>query len=163
MQLDGDGRVHDQVAFLARRHFVPLRSLGREISPRAGTLAARLRGITVQADIDCARSQLYELESELRQAVARANAWSTGDIDVLRADWVATQQRDQMVSCKPLFRQLAPHDREVREMRDQGFRALERALRRNRSTVALVLLEEVFDPDGVVARMRVAGYQVEEP
>jgi hypothetical protein len=48
-------------------------------------------------------------------------------------------------------------------MRDQGFRALERALRRNRSTVALVLLEEVFDPDGVVARMRAAGYQVEQP
>lgn len=163
LQLDGDGQVHDQVAFLARRYFIPLRLLGREISPGAGTLAARLRRIAVQADVDCASSQLYELESDLRQAVVRANAWSTGDIDALRADWAATRQRDQLVSCKPLFRQLAPRDREVRQTRDQGFRALERALRRNRSTVALVMLEEVFDPDGVVARMRAAGYQVEEP
>lgn len=140
-----------------------MRALGRELKPKANTLAARLRRTTLQADIQCARSQLTQLESALQQAIARANAWSTGDIDALRADWASTQQQDQLASCKELFEQLAPRRREVRETRDQGFRALEKALRKNESTVALVLLEEVFDPEGVVARMRAAGYQVEEP
>jgi hypothetical protein len=162
-QLDSDGRVHDQVAYLARRYGVPLRSLARELTPRSTALVANLRRVPPDADVECARSQLMQLERELRDAVARANAWSVGDIAALRADWAATRQQDQKASCEALFQLLAPTGRAVRDTRDRGYTTLRQALRRNRSTVALVLLEEVFDPAGVVARFRSAGYQVEEP
>jgi TraB/PrgY/gumN family len=161
--LDSDGDVHGQVGYLARKYEVPLRSLGRELNPRSRTLVANLRRAPVEADTACARWQLLQLERELRAAIERANAWSTGDIEALRSDWQATSQKDQEASCQALFQYLAPTDRAVRETRDIAFTALRKALRRNRCTVALVLLEEVFDPDGVVARFRAAGYQVEEP
>lgn len=163
MQLDSDGQVHDQVAYLARKYAVPLRLLGREIAPRAATLAANLRRTPLAVDTECARSQLLQLERELRDATLRANAWSTGDIATLREDWATTRQQDALASCRQLFQQLAPANRAVRETRDRGYNSLRQALRRNQSTLALVLLEEVFDPEGVVARFRSAGYQVDEP
>jgi hypothetical protein len=163
LQLDSDGDVHGQIGYLARKYLVPLRSLGRELDPNPRALVASLGHVPLEADTECARSQLLQLERELRAAIARANAWSTGDIDALRSDWQATSSQDRAVSCRALFQYLAPTARAVRETRDRAFTALRRALRRNQCTVALVLLEEVFDPEGVVARLRAAGYRVEAP
>lgn len=163
LQLDSDGDVHGEIGYLARKFAVPLRSLGRELDPRPGALVASLGRVPPEADAECARSQLLQLERELRAAVARANAWSTGDIDALRSDWQFTRDQDRAASCRALFQYLAPTAGAVRKTRDRAFTELRKALRRNRSTVALVLLEEVFDPDGVVARFRAAGYQVEAP
>ena len=163
LRLDSDGDVHGQIGYLARKYRVPLRSLGREMDPRPRTLVAHLERIPIGADIECARSQLLQLERELRAAIDRANAWSTGDIAALREDWQVTRNQERKASCQALFQILAPTARAVQATRDNAFRALRKALRRNRSTVALVLLEEVFDPDGVVARFRAAGYRVEVP
>lgn len=163
LQLDPVDQVHERVMTVARSHGVPIRLLGREIAPRERTLLRNLQRITMQADIDCARSQLLQMEHELRDAMARANAWALGDIEALRFDWSATQAQEQDASCRQVLQQLAPTAREIRETRDKGYTALRDALRRNHSTVALVLIEEVFDPAGIVSRLRKAGYRVEEP
>ena len=39
----------------------------------------------------------------------------------------------------------------------------ERALRVNRSTMAVVLMSELFAPDGYLAALRARGYEVVEP
>jgi hypothetical protein len=163
MALDSDGDVHGQIAYLARKYTVPLRELARDLHPGVHTLTSSLQRTPAQADAECARSQLEQLETELRNAVARANAWAIGDIEALRQDWQTTSQQDQAASCRAMFRRLAPTDRAIRETRDTGYKALQRALRRNHSTMALVLMAEVFDTDGVVARLRAAGYEVVEP
>lgn len=163
LQLDSDARLHSTVAAQARKHVVALRSLERVLAPRPATLARNIRRAPRQVDIDCARWQLLQLERELRDAVTRANAWAAGDIAALRRDWEIGQRQKQQASCMRLFQDLAPTARAIRETRSRGFSALETALRRNRSTVALVLLEDVFDPDGVIARFRRAGYTVEPP
>ncbi len=163
LQLDSDGDVHGQIGYLARKYRVPLRSLARELDPRPRALVARLERVPLQADTECARSQLQQLERELRAAIERANAWSTGDIQALRRDWQTTRDQERKASCQALFQILAPTSRAIQATRDKAFKALRKALRHNRSTVALVLLEEVFDPDGVVARFRSAGYRVEAP
>jgi uncharacterized protein YbaP (TraB family) len=163
LQLDSDGRVHDTVAYLGRIHRVPVRTLDRDLKPRPETLVANLKRISVEADIQCATWQLLQLEHELRGAIKRANAWSTGDMQALRQDWEATRQKGEAASCSAVFQQLAPTTRAIRETRNRSYSALRTALRKNRSTIALVLLEEVFDPEGVIARFSEDGYEVEEP
>jgi uncharacterized protein YbaP (TraB family) len=161
LQLDSDGGVHATVRQLARKHYVTLKTLDRTLRPNARTLW-NLRLTSRRADIRCARWQLMQLERDLREAIARANAWSVGDIPALRRDWEATQQRDRS-SCQALFQRLAPTARAIREARDLSYATLRTALQENKSTVALVLMEEVFDPEGLIARFRKAGYQIEEP
>ena len=39
----------------------------------------------------------------------------------------------------------------------------ERALKENRSTMAVVLMSELFEPDGYLAALRAKGYEVIEP
>jgi hypothetical protein len=163
LQLDSDGDVHATVGYLARKYRVPLRTLDRTLHPRADVLVANLKRIPLQADIECANWQLLQLEHELRDAIARANAWSVGDMQALLEDWEATRQRGRAASCSALFQQLAPTASAIRETRNRSYVALRSAVRRNRSTIALVLLEEAFDPEGVVARFRAAGYSVEQP
>lgn len=41
--------------------------------------------------------------------------------------------------------------------------AVERAMAENASTVAVLSIEEILKPDGYVARLRAAGYRVEDP
>jgi hypothetical protein len=163
LQLDSDGQIHETIGYLARKHHVPLREMARNMKPRPDALVSSLRRISPQADIDCATWQLLQLERELRGAITRANAWSVGDMKALRLDWEATRAQSEAASCTALFQQLAPTARAIRETRDRSYSALRSALRKNSSTIALVLLEEVFDPAGVIARFREDGYQVEQP
>jgi hypothetical protein len=163
LQLDSDGHVHATVDYLARKHYVPVRTLARNLKPRADVLLSNLKRIAPQSDIECATWQLTQLERELRDAIKRANAWSVGDMQALREDWEATQELGKTASCATLFRQLAPTARAIRETRNRSYTALRNALRKNSSTVALVLLEEVFDPEGMIARFREDGYRVEQP
>ena len=163
LQLDSDGRLHDVFGYLARRYLVPIIPLDREIASRPDTLTKKLREAPTASDIDCARWQLEQLERDLGDAVARANAWALGDMAALKADWEETQRQSRAASCQDLYQHLAPTARAIRKARSDGYDALRKALRRNSSTVALVLLEEMFDPEGVVARFRADGYQVKEP
>jgi hypothetical protein len=163
LQLDSDGQVHETIDYLARKHRVPVRALARNLKPRPDALVASLRRISPQADIDCAAWQLLQLERELRGTIERANAWSAGDMQALREDWEATRKQGETASCAALFQQLAPTARAIRDTRNRSYNTLRSALRKNNSTIALVLLEEVFDPAGVVAKFREEGYQVEQP
>lgn len=162
LQLDSDGGVHAVIAQLAWKHYVTRQSLDRTLRPGTRALVWNLRLVSRRADIRCARWQLMQLERDLRDAIARARAWSVGDIQALRLDWEATRRQDRS-ACQGLLQRLAPTARAVRETRDLSYKALRKALEQNRSTVALVLLEEVFDPEGLIARFRKAGYRVEAP
>ncbi len=124
-QLDSDGQVHDQVAYLAHAstacRYACWDARSVRDPPRWRQTSRRTPWA---ADTECARSQLLQLERELRDAALRANAWSTGDIEALRADWAGSRRQDQMASCQALFQQLAPTARAVRETRDRGYTTL---------------------------------------
>jgi hypothetical protein len=163
MHLDSDGDVHDSVRRLSKRYVVPLHLLAKELVPRTSQLVDRISKTPLKADIECARWQLQQLERELREAVSRANAWSTGDLLALRLDWESRRTQKQSASCAHLLQHLVPAERAVRKARSDDYKTLRRALRRNESTLALVLLDEVFDPAGIIERFRQDGYEVVEP
>lgn len=162
-QLDTDGHVHDVIGFVARKHLVPLKALARQVTPNPRSAARALTRLSRDDDIQCARAQLELLRTELQDSAARARSWYFGNAAALQAGWERSQALGTYASCKTIFGALAPTQQAIRNTRDSSFRALSAALRRNHSTFATVLLDDVFDPQGVVNRLRDAGYKVEAP
>jgi hypothetical protein len=96
-----------------------------------------------------------------------ANAWSVGDIDALR-DLVSAYSfsRDGLraAECAAAMRGGEQQAREYAIGRQKGWmNEAERALRDNRSTMAVVLMSELFAVDGYLAALRARGYDVVEP
>ena len=115
-------------------------------------------------DLECFARTIERLESDLDLMKVRANAWATGDVARLR--------------------QLAPVDNasaciavvlNAQVMQDRGstewparraeawLSAVEQAVMKNVSTVALLSIDQILKPDGYVAQLRSRGYVVEDP
>jgi len=96
-----------------------------------------------------------------------ANAWSVGDIDALRRLVPAYSfSRDgfRADECAAAMRGGEQQAREYDAKRRQAWLAeAERALSNNRSTMAVVLMSEIFAPDGYLAGLRARGYEIVEP
>jgi hypothetical protein len=96
-----------------------------------------------------------------------ANAWSVGNIDELRSlvpRFSFSRDGLRAGECAAAMRGGREPLRAYDESRMNGWlREAERALRDNRSTMAVVLMSELFAPDGYLAALRARGYQVVEP
>jgi hypothetical protein len=96
-----------------------------------------------------------------------ANAWAVGDINALRELVpLYSFSRDGFRSgeCAAAMHGGEQQAREYKERRIQGWVAeAERALKKNRSTMAVVLMSELFEPDGYLAALRAKGYEITEP
>ena len=96
-----------------------------------------------------------------------ANAWSVGDIDELRSLVpLFSFSRDGLRAgaCAAAMRGGERQLRDYHAARMNGWLAeAERALRVNRSTMAVVLMSELFASDGYLAALRARGYEVIEP
>lgn len=96
-----------------------------------------------------------------------ANAWSVGDIPALRQLVpVYSFSRDgfRADECAAAMR---GGDKELRDFNAERIRGwlkeAERALKANRSTMAVTLMSDMFAADGYVAQLRSRGYEVVEP
>jgi len=95
------------------------------------------------------------------------NAWSTGNIGALRRLVPAYSfSRDgfRAGDCADAMHGGEQQSRYYNSRRIEGWvREAERALRENKSTMAVVLMSELFTPDGYLAHLRAKGYEVVEP
>lgn len=96
-----------------------------------------------------------------------ANAWSIGDIASLRRLVPAFSfSRDgfRADQCAAAMRGGEQQARDYNALRIKSWLdEADRALRRNRSTMAVVLMSELFAPDGYLAGLRERGYEIVEP
>jgi hypothetical protein len=96
-----------------------------------------------------------------------ANAWAVGDIESLRELVPAYSfSRDGFRSgeCAAAMHGGEQQANDYKTRRTQAWLAeAERALKKNRGTVAVVLMSELFAPDGYLAALRAKGYQIVEP
>jgi len=96
-----------------------------------------------------------------------ANAWSIGDIVALRSLVPAYSfSRDgfRAEQCAAAMRGGEQQARDYNAKRIQAWLdEAERALRENRRTMAVVLMTEIFAPDGYLAGLRKRGYEIVEP
>jgi hypothetical protein len=96
-----------------------------------------------------------------------ANAWSVGDIESLRRlvpTFSFSRDGFRTDECAAAMRGGAQQSHDYDVGRRQAWVAeAERVLRDNRSTMAVVLMSELFAMDGYLAALRARGYDVVEP
>ena len=115
-------------------------------------------------DVECFAKTIARLESDLELMKVRANAWATGDLARLRE----LAPVDNASACIAVVLN-------AQVMQDRGaadwparraeawLSAVEQALARNASTVAVLWIDQILKPDGYVAHLRARGYIVEDP
>lgn len=100
-------------------------------------------------------------------AIRLANAWSVGDIGSLRElvpRYSFSRDGFRSGECADAMHGTAQNAREYKQRRNQTWLdEATRALKENKSTVGVVLMSELFEPDGYLAGLRARGYEVVEP
>ena len=163
-QLDRRNEVWPIIERAARRHDVMVRRPEVQLSITDPKGMIRDFAQTPRnADIECFESLLTRVERELPLLRQRANAWSTGDVETLRhlpLDDAESKCLGAVTSTPRLAQEYAEA---LRRVRQDWVLAAEGALLRNASSVAVVPLRELFEPQGLLAQLRARGYAVVEP
>ncbi len=148
--------------------------LGRKRDVRVTRFAAveppfeeRLKFWQDDSNAVCLKRVVDALEDGGAGVKRLANAWSVGDIEALRQLVPAFSfSRDGLRAdaCAAAMRGGEQQARDYKDARTQAWLAeADRVLRDNRSTLAVVLMTELFAADGYLAGLRARGYAVVEP
>ena len=160
LTLTSDGDVRKKLQRLARKHRVKVRSLTVRDDSYARPTVIAMAALPPVEDVPCFLSQLARLERDLETAVLRANAWAVGDVAALRASLHA---ESTPIECALLIQRNRTAQQGIDEAERRADVALREALQRNRSTLALIPITALLDPNGALARFRADGYEIEEP
>jgi uncharacterized protein YbaP (TraB family) len=106
---------------------------------------------------------MKNLESDLKTARARANAWAIGDIEALRAQAAADTTTAQLYASSWPYLTDAELAALTAETDARWLAAADRALRRNHTTVATLPIFMLLRRDGLLAALRARGFEVIEP
>ena len=112
---------------------------------------------------DCLEKTIERVETDIEPMRHRANLWSVGDVEGLRALTYA----DDRISCfNALFSVPKFHaeiGQAVAQMYNEWLAAAETALSQNISSFAVLPISELLKADGWLDRLRAKGYAVKEP
>lgn len=116
------------------------------------------------SDLDCFAKTIERLESDVELMRVRANAWAAGDVEALRR----LAPVDQASACiAVVMNSSLVQERGLADLPERAtsawLGAAEAALARNASTVAVLSIDRILAPDGVVARLEARGYEVQHP
>lgn len=156
--------VWPQVEKIARRARVPVRKPQLEYDLERPRAAIREFKSLPLADIECFARTLQRLETDLDLLRDRANAWAVGDVARLRQ--LAPVERASAcigMLLESSFVQSRGLGDVVERARSAWLEAVEAALERNSSTLAVISVDELLRPEGHFARLRQKGYHVEDP
>lgn len=163
LTLTSDGGIVATVRALAAGHGVKF--FNRRPIERGdwGRIISQLENTPREADVACAQARLERLDTDLRQAVVRANAWARGDIGALRQDADLYNGRGDIAACEQFFGYMKFVRQRTLDLRKRSYQEYVRALKKNRSTLVLAPIGELFDDNGMIARFSADGYGVQAP
>ena len=116
-----------------------------------------LQSVTGAQGVTCAALVVNSLESDIERLKARASAWADGDLESLRRLAESQVEGDCM---NELWQR--PKDIEA-AVRAEWISAVDAALEKNISTLALAPLADLLNADGSLKQLRERGYTVETP
>ncbi len=152
--------VLKEIARLARAYQVPVTTdhqVTKVVSAVPNDAAAERVGVAFLTQT------IANVESDVRTARVRANAWATGDIDALRAQAAADEHAADLYANSWPYLDATELAALERETDARWLAAAEHALRRNRTTVATLPIFMLLRADGLLARLRERGFEVIEP
>lgn len=145
----------------ANANVVPVRRQDYEMGPvtpgKNSSRVSRENGIKYLIET------MDRLESDIAQSRARANAWAVGDVEALKMLVETDASYAQSLAYSWPFLDQDDVNRLQAEAENKLLSAIERALNRNESTFAALPVHILSRRDGVVSRLRAAGYFVEDP
>lgn len=143
---------------LAKKRGVKIRKIEIGLEDPRGLLQA-VGDTPRAAQVVCLETTVARLESDVDAMKARANAWAVGDVEALRALPFPDQEAAcwEAVSSSPRIRDLGERARRA------WVGAAEEALQKNQTTLALQRIERLLGPEGALAKLGAAGYQIEGP
>lgn len=110
----------------------------------------------------CFAQTVNSLEADLELMRKGANAWATGDLDLIRT----LSLIDPQPACKKVYDQLMgfQHRPELDALADDAWVAAAKdSLSKNNTTFAVLPLQKLMGPSSLVERLRSAGYRIEAP
>ncbi|HEU4603962.1 MAG TPA: TraB/GumN family protein [Steroidobacteraceae bacterium] len=116
-----------------------------------------------RAGVTFLEETMQRLDADIKQAVARANAWADGDVNELRSLAEADASYASLLARSWPYLTKAQSDQAAQQAENRLVSELDRALRRNRTTFAGLPIYLIFKQDGPLAAMRSLGCAVEEP
>ena len=150
------------VAKLANRAWVRI----TDLDTPGQTHEEQLKNIEQGSTVPCLEMLVKMVEDGGSGLRRLANAWSVGDIEALRklVPLYALQPDHHESKCSvALYGGEQRANEFVARRTEAWLRTAERALRDNKSTMAVVSMAELIAPDGYLADLRARGYAVVEP
>jgi hypothetical protein len=162
--LTRDTHVWQRVEATARANHVPVQPVRLEVPIENPKQFVRdLSSIPSTGEIDCLRSTIGLLETQLPVMRTRANLWSIGDVEKLRS----LLRSDTVEACAsavlvvPSFRE--EYAKINQQLSSAWLAAAEKAIAAHLSTVAVTSMTELLKPDGLLAALHARGYEITEP
>jgi uncharacterized protein YbaP (TraB family) len=147
---------------LARREWIDV----TVVNATGQTHEEHLKNVTQGSTVPCLEMMVRIVEDGGDGLVSLANAWSVGDIPALRklVPRYALQPTHQENECTvALYGGEQKASEFVARRTEAWLSAAEQSLKKNKSTMAVVSMAELFAPDGYLALLRARGYKVVEP
>jgi uncharacterized protein YbaP (TraB family) len=110
-------------------------------------------------EIACLEAVVGRLETDIGPMQARARAWALGDVDELRK----LNHPDDRSACIAAVSTSNRVRDLIAQAQDDWFLAVEDALTRNRSTLAVQSMDRLLGDKGTLAILKKEGYEVEGP
>jgi uncharacterized protein YbaP (TraB family) len=162
--LTHDSHVWQRIEATARAKHVSVQPVSLEVPIDNPKQYVRdLSAIPSAGEVDCLQSTIGLVETQLPVMRTRANLWSTGDIEKLRALLrpEAVETCASAVLLVPSFQE--EYTKLNAQLQSAWFAAAEKAIAANSSTVAVLSMAELLKPDGWLAMFRARGYEIAEP
>ncbi len=167
--LDASGLTDDEsvwkvVEQTAHKHDVKILPVTLDMPIKDPKSSIReLDEIPQQTEVHCLETAVTRLETDLTPMRRRANLWSLGDIEGLRA----MPYPDEQIACFDVLFNLPKLGDQLKDARgrltDLWLADAEDALSRHESSFAVLPISELMKPDGLIAKLRDKGYAVQEP
>lgn len=124
------------------------------------TAGKYIQQVSNAAELACFEVSLQSIETDMDGMKARANAWARGYVDDLR---FYQEYPDQYGTCLQVFTNVGDINSQIQQANREWLLAVEQALLNNETTFALLNMDELIKPDGLLAQLRARGYQIDEP
>lgn len=114
---------------------------------------------SLQKEIECFESSITSLETDIPGMRSRANSWAQGYVDDLRQ----FDYPNPAKVCAEFMLNLDVLKDMQMQTNEKWLSNVERALAENRTTFAILDMYDLFQPEGLLARLKARGYTVREP
>jgi len=125
-----------------------------------------LKNIQQGSTVPCLEMMVAMVEDGGTGLTRLANAWSVGDIAALRQlvpQYALQRDHGESPCTEALYGGEGRANEFVARRTAAWLKEAERALKENKSTMAVISMSELFAPGGYLAELRARGYKVEEP